>query len=63
MTTNKNKMKRNKVNTIISFSPSDNEKLRAVCDAKFMSKVGYIRKIVLPVLQKDFKEVEKCKSK
>ena len=54
-----NKKKRKKVNVICSFNPADYEKLKAVCDARFQSKVGYIRMIVLPVLEKDFNEVKK----
>ncbi len=60
---NKPKRKKRKGNVIVSFKPEYCEKLKVVCEAKFQTRVGYIRMIVLPVLEKDFKEVEKCSKK
>jgi len=60
-TKNKAGKKRKKVNVIVSFNPRDYEKLKVICDSKFQSKVGYIRMVLLPVLEKDFKEAKKWK--
>lgn len=57
------KRKKKKVNVVIAFSPENYEKLKLICEARYQKKVGYLRMLVMPVLEKDFIEVQKCSKK